>query len=523
MSFMQQMRATRPVDTNGWDTVSAVKVSEMNAAIAAAGTSPAGFEIAPDDKIRAEGRFGDWMIGPGGDGHLLNLVIPLMDTSLTFNGETTKVPYALAQVRVRLELLPTGRSNTSALTAETGVEVEEQILVVRTGLDRDITALEGPSSQVATLLQIEGIDDLGIIEQSVLSMALDMWFNENLASFRHVFATVNIAKITAEDSSGAFDWLKPTLVSYAYGHNVVTPEDGVLAILGQTSGRDADGLIQQVQAEMIPPGNDACICISKRRFLRDMIGKALPKAFKGLKPSHITYKSRDGGIRVTRPVELEAVPHDGKTYDSKLERLDITLRETDMQVESRTRTETSPGIYALAAMQASYNFGMIRNKSGQKTMGYEVIGKPKTQEWTEKDKAVEISQLVAGILAAVVGIAAIVVSGGTATIALGVVAGILAGTSMAIGIAEKVAEGDGPPLDLLIANATSSVVWSSGRRFDPTMITLNGGLQMAGNFQEAKAPVPGALTTEAPRASYQKAFQAEFADIMDAREKEAAK
>jgi hypothetical protein len=35
--------SARPVDPNGWDVVSAVRIDDINAAIAAAGTSPTGF------------------------------------------------------------------------------------------------------------------------------------------------------------------------------------------------------------------------------------------------------------------------------------------------------------------------------------------------------------------------------------------------------------------------------------------------------------------------------------------------
>ena len=107
------------------------------------------------------------------------------------------------------------------------------------------------------------------------------------------------------------------------------------------------------------------------------------------------------------------------------------------------------------------------------------------------------------------------VSFGTATVAycvvLAIVLGSLAGT-ISIKLIEMTKEGEAPPIDLLMANATGAVRWSTGRTFDPTFAALNNGLQIGGNFVKTDSGLLGA-TPEAGSV-FQKTFQGEFAQIM---------
>ena len=514
MAIMKPLPGMRPIDTNGWDTVSAVKIGEMNAAIANAGTSPRSFSAEPGPGMSLSGKFGDWTVGPGGDGHLINLIIPLRDVSVTAFDATHHIDSAEVKVRVRLTLLPAGGPQMES----TGTVMREFLLVLDTEEAPVAETAESAPQKVATVLQIDGDEDLPILGQAMFSSGLDRWFNDNLAAFRHVFATVNVAEISKDDSRGGLDWLQLTHVSYAFGHNAHKPENGVLAILGQTEGRDGDDLMHQAQAEMIPEDMHAAICISRSRFLHKMIKPALPQVFDGLKLSDLTIKRKDTGIFTTKEIQLESVEHEGETYDPIMEQFDLTIRDTDILLGSRTRTQVSPGIFSMNETTATYAFGMDINDSGEKTMAFEEVEKPTSREWTYKTKEVEILQIILSVLAVVAGLVAIVATAGTATFAAAIVVSILAGVgSGTIHLIDKIKGGDGPPIDLLLANASSSVTWSTGTRFDPKFMALNGGLQIGGNFTEAETPTaetPGALSE---REQFQKDFQDRYADIMAAR------
>ena len=79
---------------------------------------------------------------------------------------------------------------------------------------------------------------------------------------------------------------------------------------------------------------------------------------------------------------------------------------------------------------------------------------------------------------------------------------------LSIHFIEDAKRNDGPPIDLLVSNATTAVTWSTGARFDPVFVALNGGLQVGG--------VLGAPKTQNLVETH-RAFQAPFQPLMAAR------
>ena len=107
-AFMGIPLGARPAPTNGWDVVSAVRIAEMNLAIATANTSPKGFALDLGG-VSLSGSFGPWALTEESDGPLITLRLPLHGIDLNTDGKTRAIATAEAMVRVRLELLPTGR------------------------------------------------------------------------------------------------------------------------------------------------------------------------------------------------------------------------------------------------------------------------------------------------------------------------------------------------------------------------------------------------------------------------------
>lgn len=505
MVFLGTPPGARPAPTNGWDVVSAVRINEVNAAIAAAGTSPKGFAI-DRSGTKASATFGPWSVTEEGDGPLITLHLPLSDLELVRGSKTWRIASAMASVRVRLELLPTGRMRAAA----DGPPGAEHLLVICTGVDAGLLAAD-PAARAAKVLDLEIADDLPITAIAALSTALEDWLNANLHEFRHVFGAVDIVSMTEDEAKGtAFAWLKPSSVAYAFGSNRRWPERSTLAFLCQTAGRSSEGLIQQTEADAIPDGAQAGLCISYGRFLKDMLAPSLEFTFKGLKVAAKHFKAQDTGLYFPDPIQLDRQKIDGKTYAPIVERLEITLRNDEVAIESLTRTEITPGLYSMCQNVSAFTFGLLAGEKG-KTMGYKPTREPLQTHWKEQSKGLDILQWMLIALTAV----ALVVLGIATAGAFDVLAGAafyaligLGGAMLTKDIIGKVAEGKGPTIDLFALNATGSVRWCTGERFDPVNVGLNGSLQIGGTLMAPKGTVLMAA---------QQDFQAEFAQIMATR------
>lgn len=499
-------------DTGGWDAVNCVRITEINDAIRNAGTSPGRMEFAPDADSSVSGAFDSWRVSPGGDGPLINLEIPMRDVTVARGDRQATLDHIVIEIQVRMELIPSGRN------APQGGGITEKLLVIAKRPSPLLLGADG-SERAATLVGHTGLDDLGLRLKSTLLSGVETWMNDNLDSFTHVFAAVNVSDRMSEETEGeAFAWLKPTDVSYAFGASGTDPDASVLAILCQTEGRSRSGLVHQADPGLIPEGCDAGVVISRSRFLRNMVGKSLPRAFKGLSGKDIRYKEKDTGLHLAKPVKAQKVEHDGKTYAPVIHQLDVSLRDTEMELKSLTKTEVSPGIFSVCSATAAYAFGLTKRSDGAKTIGFVETRPIKTVESTEKTKEVTILDTILTILGVIGGLVITFVSFGTASVAyyvvLGIVLGSLAGT-ISIKLIEMTKEGDAPPIDLLMANATGAVRWSTGRTFDPTFAALNNGLQIGGRFVKADTGLLGVAPDAGP--VFHGAFQSEFADIMKER------
>ena len=386
------------------------------------------------------------------------------------------------------------------------------------GADFSLNATQS-SEDAADVTKVIIDGDHSVVDEVYVSMALFNWLQANLRRFTQVFATINIHRIV--DQNEAFAWLKPTHVAYAFGYNALDPEKSVLGVLCQTGGRSADGLIYQVQAEAIPPGSTAGYVISKARYLRDMLAPALPRAFDGLKAKTIKINSDDSGLKISKPAQLKDVESDGKKYNVELTELDVALYETEISVDSTTKTKIFPGIFSVCVSTGYYAFGLLNRKSGGKTLGYYETRDFKSENTTEKTRGAIITEIILGIIAAVAGLILTFVTFGAGSfiaIGLGValVGSIAAVTTMEV--VELIRENDGPPVDLLVANATDAVTWATGSHFDPNVAGLNGDLQIGGTYIED----PDINTLAGGRAaalSPQARFQARFALRMKERSK----
>lgn len=434
----------------------------------------------------------------------------MRDVQVAYQGATADLSAAVADVRVQLQYIPAGPRMMTAPGTDEEVEVETHLLVLRTEPDGGLLTAGG-TDDIATVLSVDRRRELPTRLYSVLRIGLNQWMNDNLAAFQHVFAAVNVVKSVGEDTSGGFDWLKPTSVSYAFGHNARTPEDSTLSILCMSGGNSADGLIAQAQADMVPDGADAALCISRQRLAQDMIGKGIPLAFDGLEKKHISYTNKGTTVNVNKSVQLENVkdPDSGRTYAPVLKRMEVRVGETDVRLDTITETKITAGVWSIINSIDTFTYGLSVNSKNQKTLAFKQLTHDDKRQ-TREEKSAKIWEWVTRGLA-FVGLAALtVLSGGVFAVVAVVTAALLVGNLTRDAI--KLTRGnDGPPIDLMLTNATQAVTWSTAQRFDPVFAGLNGGLQIGGLVGRK-----GLLGAEDPSEA-QKAFQAPFSVIMAAR------
>ena len=376
--------------TYGWDTVSAVRVPDMNRAIRDAGSSPREFQQSING-MSVSAQFADWRVGNGGDGKILHLETPMENVVVDYKGERHELARVDTTVSVQLHFLPHAPLKSSR--AANGV-VPHKLVVKTTAAD--------PADTPAIVLDVQpsGQDSADIKTRAIIKLCLQEWLNANLSSFGHVFATVNLHKMVTD---AAFHWLQPTYVSYVFAASR-NPQKSIFAILCRTGDRPADALIEQVSPSVIPPGASAGFLLSPERMTTEMIAPALPNVYKALKPKDLDVDEDALEISYSGSVFLENIEHDNKKYDAVLEGLKIRLDEKEVVFEAQTSVNIGPGIDAVCNTTARYHVGMLINKDGAKSLGYTEAVPTIEHHWTRKDKGAVFNEIMLGILSAVEGL-----------------------------------------------------------------------------------------------------------------------
>lgn len=476
MTFQLLAAGSTVANTYGWDTVSAVRVGDMNRTIREAGSSPQRFEQAIDSGAGVvRGRFGDWQIDAGGDGRLIHLAIPLEGVDASYGGQSWQGD-ALALVEVQLHFVPHG-------TLQANSQSLRHALVVRSAQDAArLTALPGVAAPaqmpIANVLDVEydGGADPGMLVTTMIKLALTEWLCANLDQFTHVFATVNIHQVATDD---AFHWLKPTYATYVF-LSQPNPDDSVFAILCRTGERSPDDLIEQISPYAIPQGVEAGFLLSPARMLSDMMARSLPDVLNGLKLKDIKVEEQQNRLKVSKNVKLQKVKDEkGREVEPVLENLEVELRERELIMKSTISTKVGAGITSVGESQCFYNIGLVTKPDGSRTLGYRESRKPIKRDYTRKNEGVKILEWMLLIGTLIVGVAMIWNGVGVGLIIAAVAMG---GAGLTLKVVEAVHRDDAPAIDVFVEQATDSITWSNGKTFELISAELNGALQMGGNF-----------------------------------------
>lgn len=262
-----ELRASTPssatVNTFGWDVVSAIRYSDVNAAIVAANSSPASFSQLAPVGIGITGTFGPWQLrvsaapGIGSSSTKIRMTVPLL--TLTYTDSTVE---------------PAAVSNFTNLNAF----IMFDLAVLQGGPNQNVLVPDFGSPVVLESINFANTTPFEVVSGS--TALLGEWLKNNLASFKHVFATVDLA---AQEDTGDLAWLNPTFVAYATAElsSGATLDNSIFGVMAMTEGRSPAGAEAAVSPFAIPDGSRAGFLISRERFLSKFLLPGLPPMFPG--------------------------------------------------------------------------------------------------------------------------------------------------------------------------------------------------------------------------------------------------
>jgi hypothetical protein len=350
--------------TFGWDTVFAIKISDVNRAIVKQGSSPRTFS-AEMSGWSMTGSFGDWRICRLGDGHLVRFALPITKGQFTMDGKSSDISGATASVELRLEFLPhapnanpqPGDPKKLVVKSSPNVPGESAIMVV---------GLELPNGQLAKFVQYAA---QGILEE---------WLNTHISDFAHIFSEV---VLNAKVDQGSFDWLDPKYTSYAYLDGP-TDETSLLGVLCLTQTSKPDQHVSQLSGAAIPQGARAGFLISETLLMERIILPALPHAFPGSSSSDFELTDKGTAVRAKGKLAAQQVTHDGKIYNPVVEEFTVSIVGNELHVASLVSVELSAGIYGHMRWTHFVRLTLANKADGSQTLSYEEARPPVVEQPT---------------------------------------------------------------------------------------------------------------------------------------------
>ena len=453
--------------TYGWDTVFAMPIADVNSVIAAKKSSPTSFQCQIQSGMSIDGTFSDWQITQGGDGKLIHMLVPVTTISLTAQGKTFNANNLGALIEVELHYIPH----------------TEQPSDVNQGTLHNLvlkTSSTSPSEKVVTVLNLI-VPETEVLDPMLsiyMKAGLEMWFNENLDQFEHVFATVNLNR---KADQGQWEWLYPTYTGYAYIDRD-SEADCLLGILCMTQNRSADSLAEQISEAAIPLGSKAGFLISAERFLTCLVMPQLATSFPGSKFSDFELYSNLLGIRNTGDLSMPPVEESGSTYHPVMKTFNFEIDGTEVKVYGYSETDVSPGVTAWCESTHWYQITLGTNSSGEQTLVWKESQTAIENHGVNKAAWVEITEEIATVVLVIVAAVFTAATDGAGAIVVALIGGLITGAAAnAANIEALVAKNDAPSMDLLVLNSTDPIKWSDSKDFDLNYASLNESLQLGGD------------------------------------------
>lgn len=456
---------TGEISTFGWDTAFAVRIENVNAAIVSQKSSPAGFSFTDpaDAQVHCSGTFGDWQVVRGGDGSGVNVQLPLLSISGQMKDNDGYVPYTCAGasiiVTVRLTYFDTGQPN------------EQNLKVKPTSDTPDVPVVELYSADFSQH-PVQPSYALYAIQAAVMN-----WCADNLADFEHVFSVIDI---NDEADTGAWSFLKPTAVSYAYVDGE-TDADAFLGVLAMTTGSPSGGLQQVLDTRIVQASEEGAFCISRGLLLSKLILPNLMALWPNLQATQISVLDDCIKLNPNQSVDLPQTEYQGNTYTPQLKQFTLSIEGQQVTIDAYTETDVQDGVTAWCRNVAQYTLVKSTNKSGQTTLAYEQLGEPQTSNGHYIAEWVEITDAILAVVLGVALAALAIVTGGAAVPIIAVIGALIVGAvALSPTIDGMIQNNDAPAIDLLQENIYAPIVWTDSQAFAVSSVDLNGSLRLGG-------------------------------------------
>lgn len=454
-----------PASTYGWDTMFAIRATDVNKQLAKPDVCPVQF-AQTQDGIGLTGNFAAWQICQGGGGTNLHMQIPITTGALSYQGQTAALDGAVATIEIKLNYLPAPPA--------TGTTGKLQKLTVA-------TTPQGQSDVVVSVLNLTLPHSTGSMVKYLAMGALTEWFNAHLAEFAYVFNLVDLNAVVDKD---AYQWLSPSSVGYAYVDGA-TLDDSVFGALCMVQGNSAANLVPQISQVAIPTASRAGFTISPSAFLLNMVAPALQLAFPGSSQGDFGLAADRQSLVNLHEVNTQTVRNGGITYQPEVQTLTLTINGTELLLATLTRTQISPGI-VLYVQNTAYLGIVLDTSTGSPKLKWTQSRAPVNEHWMDVAIGIKVVEAILAIIAVIIIAILGVLTDGAAFIVAAIIVGIVMGLAAAtpeliaavIGgdLSDKV-----PSIDALALNATSSVTWPGAGAFKPQFAGLSGSFQFGGD------------------------------------------
>lgn len=372
------------VSTNGWDTVCAVRASDLNRAIETKKTYPADIDYQfteEGDAATIKGGFGPWSISSGGDGSNINVRLPFRKGSFSYGGTSYSIEGGEAIAQVKLSYFPEVLNDPKP-----------------GGYDLKVaTASKDPSVPVVSVLRYENQEHkMPQLMAGAFKEVLADWLFKNLVKFDAIFSTVTLEPLAEK---AEFKWLKSTSMSYAYT-DTGSLATSVFGVLCMTNGHSSAAMARQIDGACLQGKEKTCFVIKKELFAKYQFLPALPYAFNGASSSDFTLNETQNGI-MAKNLKLSDIEYGACTYEPQVERFEVSFEQTHILTKTRVRTSISAGIESIVTIM-TYQTLKLGKKGDKQYLEYEAVREPDIIKTTEVSPGVIVTEVIADIVLAVV-------------------------------------------------------------------------------------------------------------------------
>ncbi|HYG59004.1 MAG TPA: TULIP family P47-like protein [Symbiobacteriaceae bacterium] len=263
--------ADNNIDLFGWDTAYGISFTKANEAIKALKSTPVGFTLANKNAhgtevANVDGKWGDWQLTTNGDGQNLTMKCPITAgtyTTITEAGTTFDLSGTWVEVEIKLKYLDQKNITYQDPTAKagTGTQMNLQARTASSDPTDPVASITASSFNFAQAGDPE-------IAKAICESLFKSWFTANLDQFNHVFS---IFVINETADQGAFQWLKPTALSYAV-NSTGSLDTSVFGVMAMTESRPVTLNTHTVDPRMLTVANGhSAFSISAELFVKKWI------------------------------------------------------------------------------------------------------------------------------------------------------------------------------------------------------------------------------------------------------------